>query len=443
MANNSPVLSMTQAQIVNKILSTKSLDIIRDNSFDRDYFPAYKDEMVFIIDHFKNYGTVPDVVTFLSRFPDFELFDVAESDKYLAEVLSEEYTYSRVANIVQHSAELIQNNAFDGVNYLNTELAKLNITGGVEGTDIVAKAMERYNTYVDRKTNIGNWYISTGFPEMDIVLNGIQLKEELIILFARTGQGKSFVLTKMLESCWELGKNVGYISPEMSPEKVGYRFDSAYKHFNNNNLNYGRDEDGYEEYIKSLSEHKNKFIVSTPADFNNKITVSKIKSFIAKYNIEVLGIDGLSYMQDEDRGRNDSRQMELTNISKKLFDMSSELGVPVIALVQANRGGVTENNGDLELENIRDADGIAYSATKVISVRHKFEVGNIVFKINKHRDGRMGDKFTYRWSPQTGEYFFIPSEADEDSATETAAAMQTEQINHAKQSFDDNPANVF
>lgn len=441
--SDAPVLSMTQAQVVNKILSTKSIDIIRDNSFDREYFPAYKDEMIFIMDHVKNYGSVPDKATFLSKFPEFELFEVAESDKYLAEVLSEEYTYGRLANIVQHSANLIQNNAFDGVNYLNAELAKLNVTGGVDGTDIIAKAKDRYDSYEDRKTNIGNWYISTGFPEMDAVLKGIQLKEEFIVLFARTGQGKSFVLTKMLESCWELGKNVGYISPEMSPEKVGYRFDSAYKHFNNNNLNYGKEEEGYKEYIEELTKKKNKFIVSTPVDFNNKITVSKIKSFIKKYNIEVLGIDGLSYMQDDNRSRSDSRQQELTNISKELFDMSSELGVPVIAVVQANRGGVTENNGDLELENIRDADGISYSATKIISVRHKFEVGNIVFKINKHRDGRTGEKFTYRWSPQTGEYFFIPSDSEDDSPTEAAAAMQNEQIANAKQAFDDNPANVF
>lgn len=443
MNSASPIISMTQAQIINKILLKKDISIIISNSFNADYFPAYKDEINFILNHYKNYGVIPDTITFLSSFPNFELFEVSESDKFLSEVLLEEYTYSRAASIVQHSAELIQNNAFDGVNYLNTELAKLGVTNGVAGTDIISNALDRYNSYVDRKVNIDNWYISTGFPEMDSVLNGIQLKEEFIVLFARTGQGKSFILTKMLESCWEIGKNVGYISPEMSPEKVGYRFDSAYKHFNNNNLNYGREVNGYEDYIKSLSEHTNKFIVSTPLDFNNKITISKIKSFILKYNINVLGIDGLSYLQDENRGRNDSRQMELTNISKQLFDMSSELGVPIIAVVQANRAGMTDNNGELELENIRDADGIAYSATKVISVRHKFEVGNIVLKINKHRDGRMGDKFTYRWSPQTGEYFFIPSESEDDSVTPDAASMQSQQTNSIKQSFDDNPANVF
>lgn len=443
MDNNTPIISMTQSQIINKILADKSLEIIQDNAFTPDYFPAYKDEITFILNHYNNYGTTPDLTTFLQRFPQFSVYMVAETNKYLAEALSEEYTYGRAASIIQNAANKIQQNAFDGVSYLNTELSKLNVNNGVIGTDIIAKAQERFDAYVDRKTNIAGWYISTGFPEMDSVLQGIQLREEFIVLFARTGQGKSFVLTKMLESCWELGKNVGYISPEMSPEKVGYRFDSAYKHFNNNFLNYGKDVEGYADYINELSQKPNKFIVSTPVDFNNQITVSKIRSFITKYNIEVLGIDGLSYLYDENKSKYDSRQMELTRISKELFDMSSELGVPIIAVVQANRSGVTENNGELELENIRDADGIAYSATKIISVRNKFEIGNIVLTIKKHRDGKTGDKFTYRWSPQTGEYFFIPSESEEDSKTEDAMATQHAQVESIAAQFDDNPSNVF
>lgn len=445
MENNSPVLSMTQAQIINKILKERNINILSANGFTREHFPAYDTEIAFILNHIDNYNSVPDLTTFISRFPDFQLFEVAETDKYLAETLSEEYTYGKVARVIQRAAELVQNNSFDGVNFLNTELAKIGVNNGVTGVDIISQAKERYDSYVDRKTNINNWYISTGFPEMDAVLHGIQLREELIVLFARTGNGKSFVLTKMLESCWELGKNVGYISPEMSPEKVGYRFDSSFKHFNNNHLNYGKDVEGYQNYIENLStNYKNKFVVSTPVDFNNKITISKIRSFIAKYNIEVLGIDGLSYLYDENRSKNDSRQMELTRMSKELFDMSSELGVPIIAVVQANRSGAVDNSGELEIENIRDADGIAYSATKIISVRNRFEVGNIVLKINKHRDGKTGSKFTYRWSPQTGEYFFIPSEDEEDSPTPDAVAIQQEKVTSIANSFaDDNPANVF
>ena len=91
MADNVQVLSMTQAQIINKILSTKKLDIITENAFNENYFPAYRSEFNFIMDHYNNYNAIPDLVTFIQRFPNFDLFEVTETDKYLAEVLSEEY----------------------------------------------------------------------------------------------------------------------------------------------------------------------------------------------------------------------------------------------------------------------------------------------------------------------------------------------------------------
>ena len=40
----------------------------------------------------------------------------------------------------------------------------------------------------------------------------------------------------MLAHSWQIGYNVGLISPEMSSSKIGYRFDTLTKHFNNNNL---------------------------------------------------------------------------------------------------------------------------------------------------------------------------------------------------------------
>ncbi len=115
---------MVQLQIINKILDTKSIDIIRDNGFTREYFPEYTNEMIYIMDHYNHYGTVPDKTTFLTKFSDFELFEVNEGDKYLAETLSEEYTYGKLAHVIQKAADLTQSNSFDGVNYLNNESAK-------------------------------------------------------------------------------------------------------------------------------------------------------------------------------------------------------------------------------------------------------------------------------------------------------------------------------
>ena len=63
--------------------------------------------------------------------------------------------------------------------------------------------------------------------------------EELVVLFARIGQGKSWVLNKMLSHSWQIGYNVGLISPEMSATKIGYRFDTLVQHVANGSLIHG------------------------------------------------------------------------------------------------------------------------------------------------------------------------------------------------------------
>ena len=57
-------------------------------------------------------------------------------------------------------------------------------------------------------------FIETGFKELDDVLGGFHLGEELVVIFARTGQGKTWVSLKMLEHIWKMNKRVGLLEPE-------------------------------------------------------------------------------------------------------------------------------------------------------------------------------------------------------------------------------------
>ena len=92
---------MVTLQILSKILSTKSLSIIEDNLLTKDYFVGYEDEYEFIVEHEKEYGSVPDKATFLSKFPDIELVEVEESDRYLVDTVREEYLYYKSVPVVQ------------------------------------------------------------------------------------------------------------------------------------------------------------------------------------------------------------------------------------------------------------------------------------------------------------------------------------------------------
>ena len=259
-----------------------------------------------------------------------------------------------------------------------------------------------------------------------IAFSGWQMGEEFIVLFARTGNGKSWVLVKSMEHAWSIGKNVGYISPEMSPDKIGYRFDTVHNNFSNTALVRGDksiiSENEYSNYFDILSKRENKFLVSTPKDFNNKITVSKLRNFVISNNLDILAIDGITYMSDERAKRGDNKATMLTNISEDLMGLSCELKIPILVVVQSNRGGVEKDTPDLE--DIRDSDGISHNATKVISLSKKEDA--LVMKIKKHRDGKVGDKLTYLWDVDKGEFRWIPS--DEDNADEGKKVEHKEDI---------------
>lgn len=397
-----------QLQVISKILACKSIDILKDNNITKEYFTEYPDEIEFILDNVKNYGTVPDEVSFLAKFDDIDLVEVNETDRYLVDTLREEYLYARFQPVIQQAAKLLKADANEASKYLQTKLPDLAPNYTTPTVDI-AHSNSRLDLFRDKAEHTDKWFIPSGFEELDDIIYGWQMGEEYVVIFARTGQGKSWILVKIAEHAFQLGKNVGYISPEMSADKIGYRFDTLHNNFSNLGLVRGdmtRVEDSeYEEYINKLGENKNSFNVSTPKDFNQEITVSKLRAFIKANNLDMLAIDGITYMTDERYKRGDNKTTQLTNISEDLMQLSCELRIPILVVVQSNRGGVDKDTPDLE--DIRDSDGISHNATKVISLRQKGD--GLIMHIKKNRDGRVGDKICYLWDIDTGTFNYVES----------------------------------
>lgn len=414
---------MIQLQILSKILATQNHSIIEDNLLTTDYFIGYESEFDFIENHYKEYGNIPDKATFLSKFPEVELVEVTESDRYLIDAIREEYLYYKSVPVVQNIAKLLKSDANAAAEYMITEMKNLQPSYSICGTNIIADAEDRYNQFIERKEHEEDWVFTSGFEELDDIIHGIQRGEELLVLFARTNQGKSWVLEKIVTHVWQIGFNVGYISPEMSASSIGYRFDTLVNNFSNKGLMWGKDavNDGdYHNYISELKNHQNKFIVATPQDFNRQITVSKLRNFVKQYNLQLIAVDGITYMSDERFKRGDNKTTSLTNISEDLMGLSIELGIPVLVVVQANRSGSIEKeqDGTPELETIRDSDGIAHNASKVLSIRQKqdsiLEIG-----IKKQRFGSVGGKLNYQWNIDIGDFQFIPSYDDAQARVKT------------------------
>ncbi len=423
---------MVALQILNKILKSKDFSIIINNNYEEKDFIGYEEEFSFLFEFYKKYNKVPDEETFIDKFRDFDLVDVTESDDYLISTLNEEILYYRTVGVVQKIAKLLETDSNKAVEYLQSKISYLTIQNNVIGKDIINEAEERFKIYMNKINEKDVWSIPSGFPELDNVLYGWARGEELVVFFARTGQGKSWVLIKTMANAWELGNDVAYISPEMSPIKIGYRFDTVFNNFSNSNLIRGENINGYETYINKLKERKNKFIVATPLDFGKKITITKIKNFIINNNIKMLGIDGITYLTDERYKKGDTKTISLTNISEDLISLSVELKIPILVVVQSNRGGVKneDQDGTPELENIRDSDGIAQNATKVIALRQTGD--GLEFGIKKNRDGITNTKVIYYWDIDKGIFKYIPSSSDSVSTE-----LKDKKIKEIKNKFDD------
>ena len=118
---------MVQLQILNKILRTKSLDIVFDNDLTESYFGEYSEQFNFIVNHYSQYGNVPDMETFIDKFNEFDIMDVTESDEYLIDTIKEDYQYRIFVPVINKAAELSQNNSVEAVEFLKINNIKGNI----------------------------------------------------------------------------------------------------------------------------------------------------------------------------------------------------------------------------------------------------------------------------------------------------------------------------
>lgn len=423
---------LISSQVINKILQTKDYSIIKQNGLDKSYFKGYEDEFEFIDNHFKQFGNVPDEQTFLSKFSTFELYQVAETDKYLLDKLYEEKGYNKFAPIIPKLVEILKQDSRDAYDFLLDNLANIKPEGNVTGHNIIADAEERYIKYLDKLQAPNEVVISTGFPELDDIFHGWEFEEELVTIMARINVGKSWLLMKFLTEAWKQGYTVGLYSGEMNHIKLGYRFDALFEHLSNRALTWGSTVDNYKQFIDRLKILPTPFIITTQPELGGKATVPKLRRFVESNNIQILGIDQFSLMEDVRSSTREQNRIKMARISEDLYLMSSELKIPILALAQANRAAVDKSEDvGLGMENVKESDDIAANSSKVMGLRQTGS-GVLVMDIIKNRFGKVGTKLMYNWDIDKGVFQFIPS--GDNLAPVTPVAT-----NNPQASFSPNP----
>ena len=421
---------MIQLQTLNYLLSTKDSSLLLINNIDEEFFSDYKEEYNFIISHLNEYGSIPDTLSFLDKFPNFDVIEVNESSDYLVDKLYDDRNTRKLAEIFNNIRKLLTEGKIDEAMQLYTTSSEIVVKAKhVDSVDIL-RNIDRYDAYVERCENFDKYYVKTGFKELDEIIGGWDRQEELATIVARSNQGKSWVLFKCAVAAVEQGLRVGIYSGEMSERKVGYRIDTLIANISNTALTKGDRtvQNEYKRYLDSLpTKYQGCLKVLTPNMIDGPAGVQSLRAFIEKDNLDILFIDQHSLLEDDRHAR--SPVEKASNISKDLKNLQVLKKIPIVSVSQQNR---TSTENGVGLEHIAQADRIGQDSTIVIFFEQKN--GLMTLHLIKSRDSANMKDITYLIDLNVGKFTYVPEEEN---------ALNGKGAEELRTEFEENGEDVF
>lgn len=240
--------------------------------------------------------------------------------------------------------------------------------------------------------------VPSGFRDLDEKLNGFQ-KSDLIILAARPAMGKTAFALNVAQQAALKGKaNVIVFSMEMSKEQLGERLLAMESRIETTKLKTGdlnpKDWDDLNLACDTLSK-ANIFIDDTPGISIMEIK-NKCRRLKAEQGLDMVMLDYLQLMTTG--GRFESRQQEISNLSRSLKLLARELDCPVLVLSQLSRAVESRPDHHPMLADLRESGSIEQDADIVIFLyrddyynkENSQKPGVCEVMIAKHRRGSTG-----------------------------------------------------
>jgi len=266
--------------------------------------------------------------------------------------------------------------------------------------EVLRKAQENLENLAKNKRPVTG--LETGFYDLDKITAGLH-GGEMIILAARPGMGKTaFVLNIATNAASTTQKAVAVFNLEMSAEMLVNRMISSVGQIDSYKLQTGQlQHNDWKRYNEALSQLADTNIY---IEDNAGITASEIRAKCRRLaNQEKgLGLVVIDYLQLVTTGnkRVESRQVEVSEISRSLKTMALELDVPVIALAQLSRSAEKRENSQPMLADLRESGSLEQDADMVLFINRKdyYEAKSekketivpVDLIIAKHRKGSTG-----------------------------------------------------
>ena len=331
-----------------------------------------------------------DLVTLQNKLKEKDVPEEVSSLEFVRELLASVPTSANIkyyAGIVNENAvkrrliritEAIENECYAGKESLESVLNKTekdifallsSRSGGdfVPIRQVVLNALEKIENASKQSGTVTG--IPTGFTDLDYRTAGLQ-PSDLILVAARPSMGKTaFVLNIAQHVAFREAKSVAIFSLEMSKEQLVNRLFSLESRVDAQALRTGNLSDAdWESLIEGagIIGDSKLIIDDTPG-----ISISELRSKCRKYKLEqgldIIIIDYLQLMTGSGRG-NESRQQEISDISRSLKGLARELNVPVVALSQLSRAVEQRPDKRPMMSDLRESGAIEQDADVIMFI---------------------------------------------------------------------------
>lgn len=253
--------------------------------------------------------------------------------------------------------------------------------------ELVLKAINEIELNYNKKTD---YSLYTGLIDLDKLLLGLH-KQELTVIGARPGVGKTTIALQIAEHIARKGLYVGFISLEMSETQLIQKIVARISQVNSYRMRAGTLEEN--DFLKIAEVCGD--ISQLPFHIISKIrTIQEIevkaRQLKNKGELDLLIIDYLQLIKNASRFGN--REQEVADISRTLKLLSLELEIPIIALCQLNRNAM---KNEPTLADLRESGAIEQDADNVIFLyqeegQEEEKVPIEILKVAKQRAGEVG-----------------------------------------------------
>ena len=359
-------------------------------------------ELVTILDKLKEKGVSPEIcgMEFIRDVTD--AVSTSANIKYYADIVAEKALSRKLIKITEGIANTcyLDKERMDAI-LEDTEKQVFNIVqkrsaGEYEDMrQVVLRTLKNIEAAAKSQGRITG--IATGFRDLDYKLSGLQ-KQALIVLAARPAMGKTAFVLNMAEYISMHSKVPTVIfSLEMGKESLVNRLLAMNSRVDSQSILTGDLKDS--EWADLMESARNIGESSLIIDDTPGISLSEMRSKCRKLKLEKgLGLIIIDYLQlMTTTGRVESRQQEISNISRSLKGLARELDVPVIALSQLSRAVEQRPDKRPMMSDLRESGAIEQDADVVMFIyRDEYynpdteEPGITEIIIGKHRAGPTG-----------------------------------------------------